>query len=451
MKGSRKSFDELVTSPGALWVIAISLSIFLWTYVTGLEEGNYITRKFSCPLEYRALDSQVMLRNRVSEVDIEIRGREESIARLNYDEILCWIDARNLAPGKRYTQNVNITLPQDIELISCVPSQIVLDLARQIVRLMPVEIVLPQDMPEGQYLEGVEIIPKEVGIRGTVEDVAKVGALRAAPTVAELEIGKELLLPVRFVQSEPFDDNVTLEPNQIRFKGSLVRGLPKKRVPVNVRLNGQPDRDHEVKSVITDPAEVQIEGERSKLALVEALETETVDISLFGQDNNLVVPLKLPEAEGVSIVGAQSVKVTVQLGDAAARKTLANIPVEIINAENLSQVNNLINKNPEFVSVNVEGLPSVIENLTRENSGIRAYADLANIFITPVTLPVVTEINNASADLKIIRVDPPAVTISISDNNNKNSEPEELSMNNINNNNEPEDLGAKSVISVMQD
>ena len=83
MKGSNKSFDELVTSPGALWVIAISVSIFLWTYVTGVEEGNYITRKFSCPLEYRALDSQAMLRNRVSEVDIEIRGREESIARLN--------------------------------------------------------------------------------------------------------------------------------------------------------------------------------------------------------------------------------------------------------------------------------------------------------------------------------------------------------------------------------
>ena len=219
-------------------------------------------------------------------------------------------------------------------------------------------------------------------------------------------------------------------------------------MPVNVRLNGQPDRDHEVKSVITDPAEVQIEGERSKLALVEALETETVDISLFEQDNNLVVPLKLPEAEGVSIVGAQSVKVTVQLGNAAARKTLANIPVEIINAENLSQVNNLINKNPEFVSVNVEGLPSVIENLTRENSGIRAYADLANIFITPVTLPVVTEINNASADLKIIRVDPPAVTISISDNNI--AAPEDLSMNNINNN-EPEDLEVKSVISARQD
>ncbi|MBR1417585.1 MAG: hypothetical protein IJ576_01315 [Synergistaceae bacterium] len=445
-KGSKKGFDDILTSTPALWFIAILSSIIMWMYVTGRDESSYITRRFSCQLEYRSLDPQAMLRNRVSEVDIEIRGPEESIMHLNYDNIVCWIDARNLVPGKRYTQNVNVAVPQDIDLVSCVPSQIVLDLVRQVVRLMPVEITLPQNMPDGQYLEGVEIIPKEVGIRGSESDVAKVGALRAAPTFEELSSGKELLLPVKFVQSEPFNDSVTLEPNQIRFKGSLVRGLPKKRVPVTVRITGQPDIDHEVKSVLTDPAEVQIEGERAALAKVETVEAETVNISLFAKDNTLVVPLKEPDVPGVALTGTQTVRITVQLGDAAARKTLTNIPVEIINSENLSKVNDLINKNPEFVSVNVEGLPSVIENLTRENSGIRAYVDLANIFITPVTLPVTAEINNASADLKIVRVDPAAVTISVNEPDSSigsMSEPEALSLNDAEN---LDGLGSKSII-----
>lgn len=432
MKSYKKSFDDILTSPWALWALAILSSVVMWVYVTGTDESNYVTRKFSCQLEYRSLDPQAILRNKVSEVDIEIRGLEESIMHLNYDNIACFIDARNLAPGKRYSQNVNVSLPPNITLVSCVPSQIVVDIVREVVRLMPVEITLPHDMPDGYYLEGVEIIPKEVGIRGSELDVAKVGALRAAPTTAELLLGKELLLPVRFAQSEPFNDDVKLEPSQVRFKGNLVRGLPKKRVPVNVRISGQPDSDHEVKSIIVDPAEVQVEGTAAELAKIEAVDTETVDISLFAKDQTLVAPLKAPDNAAVSLSGIQSVRITVQLGEATARKTLANIPVEIIN-NNLGNIDEL-KCSPEFVSVSVEGLPSVVEGLTRENSGLRAYIDLANIFITPVTLPVKTEINatkalNAnSADmtlksgkssLKVIRVEPAAVTVSINEEREK--------------------------------
>lgn len=413
MKAYKKSFDDILTSPWALWALAIVTSVIMWVYVTGTDESNYVTRKFSCQLEYRSLDPQAMLRNRISEIDIEIRGLEESIARLNYDNIECYVDAKNLAPGKRYSQNVNVILPPDITLVSCVPSQIVLDLVRQVVRLMPVEITLPQNMPEGYYLEGVEILPKEIGIRGSELDVAKVGALRAAPTADELLSGKELLLPVRFAQSEPFNDNVTLEPSQIRFKGNLVRGLPKKRVPVNVRISGQPDLDHELKSVIIDPSEVQIEGDTSELEKITAIDTETVDISLFAEDQTLVVPLKAPENSSVSLSGVQAVRITVQLGNATARKTLTNIPVEIINADNFN--NNNLKCSPEFAAVTIEGLPSVIDGLSLENSGLRAYVDMSNIFITPVTLPVNCEIisGDNTSDFNISRIDPPAVTISI--------------------------------------
>ena len=70
--------------------------------------------------------------------------------------------------------------------------------------------------------------------------------------------------------------------------------------------------------------------------------------------------------------------------------------------------------------------------------------------ITPVTLPVITEINNASADLKIVRVDPAAVTISVNepDNNSSMSEPEALRLNYTEN---LDELGSKSVISAMTD
>ena len=75
----------------------------------------------------------------------------------------------------------------------------------------------------------------------------EVGLTPVQPTVQELQSGKELFLPVKLSQSEPFEDEVNLEPTQVRMKGALVRGLPKKKVPVNVRLTGKPSSDFEVK------------------------------------------------------------------------------------------------------------------------------------------------------------------------------------------------------------
>ena len=411
MKIANKNIDDILTSPWALWLISITTAVALWFYVTGTEESDYVSRKFTCPLEYRSLDPQAVLRGRVQEVDVEIRGLEEDIARLNYDAIACFVDARNLAPGKRYTQNVSVALPPDITLVSCVPSQVVLDLVRQIVRLMPVEVVLPQDIPEGQYLEGVEVIPREVGVRGIETDVAKVGSLRAMPTAEELQSGKELILPLKFVQSEPFDGAVTLEPAQVRFKGTLARGLPKRRVPVNARLSGGLDADHEILSVVTDPSEVPIEGKLELLDRVEAVETETVDISQFTANQAVVVPLKAPDVEGVSLSGVKSVRLTLQLGEVKAGKTLSNVPVEVRGSDKSWMVN------PASVAVTLEGVPSKIENLSVGDVGLRAWADLSNIFLTPVILPVRAEL--ASDDFKVVKIEPSTVTVNAAEDPGK--------------------------------
>ena len=114
-----------------------------------------------------------------------------------------------------------------------------------------------------------------MAVRGGEKDISKIGAVQVQPTVQELQSGKELFLPVKLSQSEPFEDEVNLEPTQVRMKGALVRGLPKKKVPVNVRLTGKPSSDFEVKAVVTEPSEVQVEGTAARLARISAVDTET--------------------------------------------------------------------------------------------------------------------------------------------------------------------------------
>ncbi|MBQ7196240.1 MAG: hypothetical protein IJS40_02385 [Synergistaceae bacterium] len=407
MKLKNFDFDKVITSSWALWILSISLSVFMWIYVTGIEESEFINRKFSCPLEYRGLDSQVILRGRLSEVDVEIRGSEEALMRLDYNSVKAYVDARNLVPGKKYTLNINVETPANISLISCFPSQATLDLVRQISRLVTVETILPQNIPEGHYIEGVEIIPKEVGIRGAEDDVAKVGSVRITPTIEELQEGGERLMAVKLTQSEAFEDNVTVEPAQVRFHGTLVRGLPRKRVPVNVRLTGKLDNDYEIRAVTTEPSEIQIEGTLEDLAKVETIDTEVIDVSMITENQSIVTPLRQPEVEGVSLVNNSSVRVSLQLSEARAETMLTNIPIEIREVADKSQN---WEASPMNVSVTIEGKPSIIANLSKDDINIKAYVDMTNIFMTPVTLPVRAETTSEDV-FRITKIDPANVTV----------------------------------------
>ena len=397
--------NSILTSPPFLWLISITASVLMWVYVTGMDESAYITRKFTCSLEYRGLDVQAVLRNRLSEVDVEVRGPEEAIMRLDYNTVNAFVDARNLAAGKRYTVNINVDTPSNITLVSCFPSQAVLDLVRQVTRLMTVETVLPSNVPAGYYIDGAEVIPKEVGLRGAEDDVAKVGNVRITPSIEELQEGRELLLPVKISQSEPFDGGVAIEPAQVRFRGTLVRGLPRKRVPVNVRLSGMLNPDYEVRSIITDPSEVQIEGGAEDIAVIEAVDTEVIDISGVEADKSIVVPLKRPDGE-VSIVNASGVKVSIYMSEAKAERILTNIPVEFRGTDSPQEWVSI----PANVNVTIEGKPSEIENFDPEAGKVMVYVDMSNIYMSPITLPVKGEIVSRDA-IRILRIEPVNVTV----------------------------------------
>lgn len=403
-----KSFDlnEILTSPWALWLISIVTAVLMWVYVTGLEESAYINLKFTCPLEYRGLDSQAILRGKLSEVDVELRGPEEEMMNLDYNNVKAFVDARNLLPGKRYTVNINVEMPINLTLVSCFPSQTTLDIVRQVTRLMTVETILPQNIPEGHYIEGVEIVPREVGIKGAEDDVAKVGSVRITPTVEELQAGNDLLMPVKFSQSEPFEGTVTIEPAQVRFSGSIARGLPRKRVPVVVRLAGKLDSDYEVRSIVTDPSEVQIEGKAEDLAKVEAVDTGIIEISAMNKDSVIVSPLRQPEVNGVSLVNTAAVKVSIHLSEAHAEKMIRGVPVELRGTDSPQNWQ----CSPSSVTVTVDGKPSLIESLDPENAGLKVFADMTNIFMTPATIPVRTEM--PSQDLfRIVRIEPQNITV----------------------------------------
>jgi YbbR domain-containing protein len=405
-----KTIDDLLVSPWVLWAISVGVAVMMWFYVMDVAGAAGESREFVCQIGYRNLAPELGIRSMLREVTVEVEASERVMNRLEHDSILCEVDLRGFSWG-RYREPIRTVLPPNVRLVSVRPSQVEIELLRMAGRLFAVNVALPQDIPSGQYLEAVEVVPKELSIRGTERDLAKIGSVSVAPTFEELRAGKELLLPVTIAQSEPFEDDITWEPVQVRLNATLVTGLPRKKVAVNVRLNGKPSGDYAVRTVTTDPAEVMIQGAQKQLDAISAIDTETVDITNLSADQAIVVPLRPFKEEDVSTMDVKSVKLSLQFAPISAQKQVSGVPIDIEGMDAESADKKKWAVSPAVVDVTVEASPSRIEMFDPEAAGLRVFVDISNIFLSRTTLPVRTVL--VSDDFKVVKIDPSTVAVNV--------------------------------------
>jgi YbbR domain-containing protein len=423
MMGVLKKFDDFLAYPVVLWVISLAIAVSLWFYSMDQGAAGNEQRRFLVRVSYKNLAPQLSLRNSVQEAEVDVEASEAVMSRLRHDDIACEVDLRDLSSG-RYRLATRIVLPQRVRVVSVTPSMIDVELIRQAGRVFGVGVTLPRDIPAGRYLEAVEIVPKEVSVKGSEKDLAKIGAVNVAPTLRELEDGKQLLLPAIIAQSEPFEDEVAVEPPQVRMNATLATGLPRKKAAVNVRLSGKPHEDYAVRSVTTDPAEVMVQGAQDRLASVSAADTETVDITGISSDQTIAVPLRPLGVRGVSVADVKSVNLLVQLEPIVAQKRLSGIPVAVEGVTGgfsgsggpapesggKKPAERPAGKwvvDPGVVDVILEASPSRMAGSDPESLGLKVFVDMSNIFLRRTVLPVRAVVS--ADDFRIVRIEPPTV------------------------------------------
>ena len=399
-----QKIDDILTKPFSLWLISIIIAVGLWTYVIGAEEKGEINRTISCKVDYINVEPPLELKSRVNEVWVSVSGQESDMdILLSENNIICQADARGFTTG-RYRIPVNVTLPKGITLRETRPSQVEIYIARYADRLLDIDLVLPRDLQEGLYLDSVEIIPKQVTIKGIESDLARIGKIKISPTMEELRSGKELLLPTELESSEAFEDEVRVEPKQVRLKAILVSGNPRRMFPVRARISGKPDDDYVLMSTMIDPAEILVEGPKASLDGLTFVETSTIDITGIKESTSMAVLVRPPQGRSLTVIGEGTVKVSVALRPVSATKEIVNIPVTIESGGGTNW-----RVAPHAVTVTIEGLPSSINSTATESLDIEAYVDAQNIFSRQAVLPVRTRIN--SQLFRITKVNPFTISI----------------------------------------
>ena len=119
-----------------------------------------------------------------------------------------------------------------------------------------------------------------------------------------------------------------IEPAVVDLSFRLIKGFPRKIIPVKVELKGEPGHDFQVEAVVVDPPELTIQGPFESIERIDQLNLAPIDITGLVSDVSEVMTAPDP-ADDVQVVDVPSVRVRILLAPRTERRLFAKIPVRL--------------------------------------------------------------------------------------------------------------------------
>ena len=220
---------------------------------------------------------------------------------------------------------------------------------------VPLEFILPDNVEIGNdppkavevTLEGSQSKLAEMNTRNLIAR-ANVSDLQPGDRVARLsDKNVEMDLPegVRITEIMPRSVTLHLEP------------VVERRIPVEVRFEGEPPEGFRRLNVTVTPEEVRVSGPESHVQAIEKAYTET--ISLAGQRDSITLPqvaVDIPDHKVTPL--DPTVAVRVEIAEEQTIRRIANVPARTAAGGPVT---------PAVVTVTLRGPRSIVESLRPED------------------------------------------------------------------------------------
>lgn len=223
------------------------------------------------------------------------------------------------------------------------------------------EIVVNIHVPPGFAIRGDVTRVKAATVRGSqawLLEVPKrlVADINIEPKVGDhrIHVGKQHIKDF----SEKSDITITVHDASMDI---YVDRVAERSVPVKESIQGLPLEGFSVERVNIDPKTVLVKGVRKDVMELRTISTEAIDVSGLQENKSQDVRLISPSGLGLGAMNIDTVKVNIQIGNSRLNKRFSNIPIEITGAQRRTRIS------PQFVSILVQGVPNILNNLKRED------------------------------------------------------------------------------------
>jgi YbbR domain-containing protein len=290
----------------ALRLISLALAVGLWIFVNAGQHGSL--DNFNVPVSYRDLPLGFILTNPHPEfVKIQVSGPRTLLSIIDPAHLTLRLDLTGVGIGQasfKISPDA-FPVPRHTEVTSIVPSQIILDIDRNVSREVPVHLVLAGAAGEGYKIAATEAAPTVVLIRGPSRTVAHVDQVDTEPLsvagiTSDLSRSVDLMAP---------SSTVRLEPDEVTAKVTVAQAIVDKEfknIPINLRdteLKFRLDARH---------LDLILRGPMLTLANIDLKNAAYIEAAGFSP-GTYSVPVQINLPDGVALVRQTPEKVKLRM------------------------------------------------------------------------------------------------------------------------------------------
>lgn len=357
------------TGNAVRFFLSFILAFALWAWVTNERDPEQSYRASQVPVSAVGLPENLALVGAVPAVDVTLQGPRSVIQTIDAASLTAEINLEDVEdPGQYEDVEVHVNVPDGIRKVTTDPETIAIELDTVVSKTFSVEALPPADIPRSLVVTRTAVDPQDVvvtGIQSNVDRVARV----LAPVVLDEETASfsQLVEPYAVDSNNIRLDNVEIEPSSVRVQIDLeVRG---KEVPVFVQCEcdnvaegyvviGQPQ---------ASPVNVIIDGDPALLDQVPYIYTTPVDTSGFDRTTVVEdVPLDIESLPDGVTVDPLVVDVSVRVEQTIFPRTLENLPIEVLGA----QENTRVVVNPATLNIEISGPRDQLDQLEARDVAI---------------------------------------------------------------------------------
>jgi len=288
-----------------LKIAALLMAVLLWYYVVTQGDLSAGAQTISVPLQYNNVPADLNVSG-PTQVEVKIWGTFHG--NLN---IVAYVDVNGLGEGA-HTLPVKLGSIQGAMFTSVNPKQVEIRLDKISEKTLVIKHEVKQNPPTGYQLASVLLAPDHCLVRGSADSVSRVTAVVASLDLANVQDIATVKSNLKAIDAngKMVTEGLQIVPATVNASVVLEKIQLSKKVNVKPTYSGSLAAGYTLGEVKSDPLQVTLLGDQTRVEAINEISTKPVDIS--GKQEDFVTQAELVLPEGV-VLSPSRVSITVRV------------------------------------------------------------------------------------------------------------------------------------------
>ena len=357
-------------------LFSILLAFFLWVFAITNTDPTITNSYSAVPVTFINTENLtaggLMIENSDLSVDVKLYGRTMQISKIKKSDIEAVADISRISSEGKYNVEIIIKgVPENINIVEISPRYVTLNVSK----ITEVQANYTLDLV-GNLANGYAIMQQSADVTHVTTKGSKAATDAVASIRGDLNLSGQSEDFTQTVALHAYDaegnllNNVALSPESVEVRVTVGK---RKTVEVLPKYSGTPAEGYTLEKITVSPVQVVIVGKEEDLASVNAIPTESVDLT--GKSSSFTRKVDLVKPDNIILLSEPAV--TVNVAVVAAPLSVREFTFDTIQVRNLAQGLSCQFSQVQNVTVSAEGTQAVLSALNQ--SDLSVYIDLSGL------------------------------------------------------------------------